>query len=80
MVASSSTFRPHPERVIRDLFCQLHAVRHGTEALVYSNHPSEAAASWYLARIFGWIASGVPWFQCISCISAGTGVGHDSFK
>ena len=28
MVASNSTFRPHPGRVIR-----LHAVRHGTEAL-----------------------------------------------
>ena len=53
MAASSSTFCPHPERVIRDLSRQLHAVRHGTEALVYSNHPSEAAASWYLAIIFG---------------------------
>ena len=62
MVASSSTFRPHPERVIRDLFRQLHAVRHGTEALVYSNLPREAAASSYLAIIFGRIASGVPWF------------------
>ena len=35
--------------VIRDLFRQLHAVRHGTETLVYSNHPREAAASSYLA-------------------------------
>ena len=33
MIASSSTFRPHPGKVIRDLFRQLHAVRHGTEAL-----------------------------------------------
>ena len=62
MIASSSTFCPHPGRVIRDLFCQLHAVWHGTEALVYSNHPREAAASSYLAIIFGRIASGVPWF------------------
>ena len=39
---SGSTFRPHPERVIRDLFRLLHAVRHCTEALVYSmNHPRE---------------------------------------
>ena len=38
MIAISSTFLPHPGRVIRDLFCQLHAVWHGTEALVYSNH------------------------------------------
>ena len=62
MMASSSTFRPYPGRVIRHLFRQLHAVRHGTEALVYSNHPREAAASSYPAIIFGRIASGVPWF------------------
>ena len=30
MIASSSTFCPHPGRVIRDLFRQLHAVWHGT--------------------------------------------------
>ena len=29
MIASSSTFRPHPGRVLRDLFRQLHAVWHG---------------------------------------------------
>ena len=45
MIASSSTFRPHPGRVIRDLFRQLHAIQHDTEAQVYSNHPREAAAS-----------------------------------
>ena len=39
MIASSSTFRPHPGRAIRDLFRLLHAVRHGMEALVYNNHP-----------------------------------------
>ena len=44
MIASSSTFRPHPERGIRDLFHLLHVLRHGTEALDYSNHPREAAA------------------------------------
>ena len=33
MIASSSTFSPHPGRVIGDLFRQLHAVWHGTEAL-----------------------------------------------
>ena len=36
-------------------------LRHCTEALVYSNHPRAAAASSYLAIIFGRIASGVPW-------------------
>ena len=45
MIASSSTFCPHLGRVIRDLFRQLHAVWHGTEALVYRNHPREFAAS-----------------------------------
>ena len=61
MIASSSTFCLHPGRVIRDLFRQLHAVWHGTETPVYSYHPREAAASSYLAIIFGRIASGVPW-------------------
>ena len=86
MSASSSTFRPHPGRVIGDLFRQLHAVWHGMEALVYSNHPREAAASSYLAIIFGRIASGLPWSsaqlrcQCSSRISAGAGVGRGSLK
>ena len=62
MIASSSIFRPRPGRVIKNLFRQLHAVWHGTEALVYSNHPRQAAASSYLAIIFGRIARGVPWF------------------
>ena len=52
MIAIISTFRPHPGRGIRDLLRLLDAVRHGTEALVY-NHPREAAASSYLAIIFG---------------------------
>ena len=60
MIASSSTFRPHPRRVIKSVCRQLHAVLHGTEALVYSNHPREAAASSYLAITFERIASGVP--------------------
>ena len=55
MIASSISVCPHPGRVIRDLFRQLHDVWHGTEALVYSNHP-------YLAIIFRQIASGLPWF------------------
>ena len=62
MIASSSTFRPHPAKGHRDLFRLLHAVMHGTEALVYINHPREAAASTSLAIIFGRIALGVPWF------------------
>ena len=60
MIASSSTFHPHTGRSIKDLFRQMHAVWHGTEALVYSNHPREAVASLCLA-IIGRIASGVPW-------------------
>ena len=86
MIASSSYFRPHPGRAIRDLFRQLHAIRHGTRALVCSNHRREAAASSYLAIFFGRIASGVPWTsaqsrcQCSSRISAGAGVGRGSLK
>ena len=61
MIASSSTFRPHPGRVIRDLFRQLNAVRHGTEALVYSNQSlRKAAASSYLAIFFWRIGNGIP--------------------
>ena len=67
MIASSSTFRPNPVRVIRDPFRQLHAVWHGTEALVYSNHQNEAAASSYLAIIFGRIASGVHLAPPLNC-------------
>ena len=65
MIAGSSTFLPHSGRVIRDLLRLLHVTRHGMEALVYSNHVREAAASSYLAsRILGRIASGVPWLLC----------------
>ena len=72
MIASSSTFRPHPGRVIRYLFRQLHDIRHGMEALVYSNHPREAAASSYLAIIH---STAVPMLS-----SAGAGVGRGSLK
>ena len=86
MIASGRTFCPHPGRVIRDLFRLLHAVWHATEALVYSNHPREAAASSYLTIIFGQIASGIPWFLrstavlMQSRISAGAVVGCGSLK
>ena len=87
MIASSSTFRPRPGRVIRDLFRLLHAVRHGMQALVYSNHPRETAASSYLAIIFGRIdsfknagASAQHWSQCCTRTSAGTGVSCGSLK
>ena len=39
MVASSSNFHPHLGRVIGDIFRLLHAVQHGTEALVHSDYP-----------------------------------------
>ena len=68
MIASSSTFCPHPGRVIRDLFRQSHAIRHGTEALVYSTHSREAATTSYLAIIFGRIASGVPWYLRLTAV------------
>ena len=49
MITSSSTFCPHPGRVIRNLFRQLHAVWHGMEALVYRNHPGEIISFSYQA-------------------------------
>ena len=52
MVATSSTFLVV---LFRDLSRLLHVVRHGTEPLVYSHHPREAATSTCLAIIFGWI-------------------------
>ena len=77
---------PSEEGYYRDLLRQLHAVWHGTEALVYINHPREAAVSLYLAIIFGRIASGVPWFLRSTAvlmqlsISAGARVGCGSLK
>ena len=86
MIASSSTFRPHPGRVIRDLSRQLHAACHGTEALVCSNQPREAAASSYLAIIFEGLSVVYPGTsaqlrcQCTSRISTGAGVGRGDLK
>ena len=54
IVASSSIPPPHLGRVIMDLFRLLHAVRHGTEALVYSDHQRKAAISTSLAIVF-WV-------------------------
>ena len=42
MAASSGNFRTHLGRVIRDLFRIVHAARHDTEALVYSDYIREA--------------------------------------
>ena len=77
MVASSSTFRTHQGRDIRDLSRLLHFAPHVTESLVSNAYPREAAAYTWLAIILWWIASGVACFlQCSSHISAGTDVGH----
>ena len=45
-------FHPPSGEGHRDLLRMLHALQHGTEALMYSNHPREAAASTSLAIIF----------------------------
>ena len=80
MVASSSTSRTHLGRV--DLSRLLHIAPHGTESIVYTAYPREAAAYTWLAMILWWIASGIACFlhsivvQCSSRISAGTDVGH----
>ena len=60
MIGSITTFCLHLGKVSRDLFRLLHDVRHGTEALVYSDYPRDAAASTCLAIIFRRITSGVP--------------------
>ena len=82
MVASSSTCRTHLGRVIRDLSRLLHIAPHGTEALVYSDYPREAAAYTWLAIILWWIARRV---ACLLCSKAvpyqyssriSAGVGH----
>ena len=82
MAASSSTFRTHLGRVIRDLSRLLHVAPHGTESLVYNAYPKEAAAYMWLAIILWWIASGVACFSHSIVvpmqlpISAGTDVRH----
>ena len=43
MIAGSSTFRAHLEMENTDLFCMLHVVLHGTEALVHNNQREAAA-------------------------------------
>ena len=54
--------------VIGDLFRMLHAVRHGTEALVHSDHPREAATSTCLVIIFVYIGSDVPLLFCSAAV------------
>ena len=57
MVVSSSNFRPH----VRSRFILYRSNNvHGTEAPAYSDHPSEAGVSTYLAILFGWIDYGIP--------------------
>ena len=43
-----------------NLFRLLHVVLHGTEALVYNSYSMEAAASTYLAIIFGRLPAAYP--------------------
>ena len=45
VVVLFATFRPNLVRVNQDILRLFHAVRHGTEALVYGNYLREAAAS-----------------------------------
>ena len=59
MVASKSTFRTHLGRVNRGLSHMLHAARHATDSLVYSDYLREASASMCLVIISGQIATGV---------------------
>ena len=72
-------------------YFQIYQVQNGqliylANIAVYSNHPRAAAASSYLAIIFGRIASGVPWLLRSTAkpmqhrISAGADVGYGSLK
>ena len=72
IASSTSTFRPHLGRVIKDLFYLLHDVLHSAVALVCSNFKEG------LALIFERIANAYPGSsaqtrcQCSSHIGAGT--------
>ena len=46
-------FCPSMDQLLREFFRVLHAAWHGTKALVYRDDQREAAASTYLAIIFG---------------------------
>ena len=61
-------FAPQQGRAIKDMLRLLRAVRHGTEALIYSTYLNKAAASTSLAIIFGQVASDVPWLLCSTVV------------
>ena len=75
-----------PGRGIRDLFRLLRAVRHGMEALVYSNHPRKLQRPriWPLSSDRLPVAylcfSAQQRSQCSTRINAGACVGCGSFK
>ena len=56
MIASSSTFRPHPGRVIRDLFSLLNAILHGSTSLQQTSKGSCSllVSSHNLREYFKW--------------------------
>ena len=83
MIASSSTFHPHPGRVIRDLFHLLNAVRHCKEALVCTaiiQGKLQPPRIWPVSSGSMPVAypgsSAQQRSECSTSISAGTGVGR----
>ena len=60
----------------QDLFRLLHAVMHGTEALIYINHSKEAAAASTCLPVVYPDSSAQQWYQYSSRISALTDVGR----
>ena len=87
LVASSSTFLPHPGRVIRDLFRLSHVVLHGAETVgreaATSTCPRIASdVAWFLRSTAVPMQLPHPYSHCQSSVtvSAGTDVGHGSLK
>ena len=87
MIASSSTFCPHPGRVIRDLFCLLDAVTalYGSTSLQQSSKGScSLLVSGYNLRAELPVAypgsSAQQRSQCSTRISAGADVGCGNLK
>ena len=82
MIASSSTFRPHPGRVIRDLFRLLDAVT----ALYGSTNSSKGSCSLLVSGSSGGLPVAYPGSsaqqrsQCSTRISAGADVGCGSLN
>ena len=79
MIASSSTFWPHPGWVIRDLFCLLNAVF----SIVYTSLQQSSKGSCSLLVSGHNARADCQWHTLVPPLNSGAnaaGVGHDSPK